>query len=226
MMAERIRGRSEAILLQALNRVVKVYKRRGFKIHTAYMDVEFEPLRPAIIEFLLNTTAANKHVPELEQMIRLIQERVRAIFCTLPFKRMPARMLVEMVKFSVMWLNSFPAQNCISKKISPWQFLTGLTLDYNIHCRMPFRGYAHIHEDPTVTNDAKGPRTIGAICIAHQVNSQGTYKFLSLNTGVIIKRRKFTELSMPARVIRRVHYLGRKKKCLTASRFTIGPARC
>ena len=126
---------------------------------------------------------------------------------------MPARMLGEMVKFSVMWLNSFPAKNGISKSISPRQLLIGLALDYNKHCRMPFGGYAHVNKEPTVTNDVNEPRTIGTICLGPTGNDQGSYKLLSLKIRQMIKRSKFTELPMLSRVIRRVHYLGWKTKC-------------
>ena len=48
----------------------------------------------------VNTTAAKEHVPEVERKIRLI----KGILNTLPFKRMPRLMLIELVYHVVLWL--------------------------------------------------------------------------------------------------------------------------
>jgi hypothetical protein len=74
------------------------------------MDREFECLR---IELLghgvnLNTTSASEHVPDIEQHIRLIKERARAIRSTMPFKIIPGRMITEMMAHVVLWINAPP----------------------------------------------------------------------------------------------------------------------
>ena len=45
----------------------------------------------------INTTAAKEHVPEVERKIRLIKEQGRGILKTLPFKKMPRLVLIELV---------------------------------------------------------------------------------------------------------------------------------
>ena len=50
-------------------------------------------------------------------------------------------------------------------------------------------------------------RTEPAICLGPTGNLQGSYWFLNLHTGRRIKRRKFTPLAVPTRVIDRVHEL-------------------
>eukprot|EP00957_Ditylum_brightwellii_P061194 4643419-Ditylum_brightwellii.AAC.1 len=47
-------------------------------------------------------------------------------------------------------------------------------------------------------------RTIRAIALGPSMNMQGGYKFLNLESGEIINRRKFTELPMPESVIKKV----------------------
>ena len=81
---------------------------------TSFMDVEFEPMKDLIHDFIVNCTGANENLTEIERMIRVIKERVRAVFCTMPFIRIPARILVELVKFTVMWLNEFPENNGVT----------------------------------------------------------------------------------------------------------------
>jgi hypothetical protein len=72
------------------------------------MDREFECLRDDIPESNLNTAAASEHAPDIERQIRVIKERMRAIKRTLPFKRLPARIVIEMMQYAVLWLNGFP----------------------------------------------------------------------------------------------------------------------
>eukprot|EP00978_Attheya_sp_CCMP212_P049346 scaffold651883_cov181-Attheya_sp.AAC.1 len=63
------------------------------------MDGQFEPLRVDLAELQmnLNTVSRDEHVPEIERYIRTTKERVRCIYNTLPFKKMPPRLLIEMV---------------------------------------------------------------------------------------------------------------------------------
>jgi hypothetical protein len=53
-------------------------------------------------------------------------------------------------------------------------------------------------------------RGIPAICLGPTGNIQGTYSFLNLLTGLVIKRRRFTELPAPDSVIKRVATLAEK----------------
>jgi hypothetical protein len=72
------------------------------------MDREFECLRDNLRRITLNTTAASEHVPEIEQQIRVIKERSRAIWSTLIFTKVPKRIIVELINFVVLWLNVPP----------------------------------------------------------------------------------------------------------------------
>jgi hypothetical protein len=55
-------------------------------------------------------------------------------------------------------------------------------------------------------------RTQAAICLGPTANFQGSYKFLSLQTGKRITRKQFKELPMPASVIKRVEAMALKEK--------------
>ena len=54
------------------------------------------------------------------------------------------------------------------------------------------------------------PRTIPAICLGPTGNLQGSYFFFSLVTGLVIKRRLWSELPVPDAVIKRVAYYATK----------------
>ena len=51
----------------------------------------------------VNVAAANKHVGEVEQKIRVVKERCRGITATLPFKCLLDLMMIELLHF---WLCS------------------------------------------------------------------------------------------------------------------------
>jgi hypothetical protein len=55
------------------------------------MDMEFEKLKPLMPHVALNTTAAQEHVADIEQKIRVIKERARGTFTTLPYKKLPMK---------------------------------------------------------------------------------------------------------------------------------------
>ena len=53
-------------------------------------------------------------------------------------------------------------------------------------------------------------RAIPTICLGPTGNFQGTYNFLNLLSGLVIKRRSFDELPAPQSIINRVHNLADK----------------
>ena len=90
-------SRTAKQLAAGITRMMDLYARGGFQVGTVLMDNKFEKLRNLVPILVVNTTAAKEHVPEVERKIRLIKERGRGILNTLPFKRMPRLMLIELV---------------------------------------------------------------------------------------------------------------------------------
>jgi hypothetical protein len=118
-------------LAAGITRMIDLYDRGGFKVGTVLMDNEFEKLRNLVPILAINTTAAKEHVvPEVERKIRLIEERGRDILNTLPFKKMPRLMLIELVYHAVLWLNAFPANSGVSKTLSPRETVYWHKLDF------------------------------------------------------------------------------------------------
>jgi hypothetical protein len=141
----------------------------------------------------------------------VIKERARVIRSTLPFRKMPNRMIVELINFVVLWLNVFSPSIGVSKTYNPRTVMKGTTLDYNKHCKLPFGAYTETHEINTPTNTMK-ERTRAAICLGPTANFQGNYKFLCLKTGRRITRKQFRELPMPTAVIEAVEALAERDK--------------
>jgi hypothetical protein len=195
-------------LALGVNRITDLYACGGFQVGTVLMDNEFEKLRNLVPTLAINTTAAKEHVPEIERKIRLIKERGRGILNTLPFKKMPRLMLIELVYHVVMWLNAFPAKSGVSETLSPREIVYRHKLDFAKHCKSPFGTYCEVHDEPAPTNSMV-TRSTPAIVLDPTGNLQGTYKFLSLATGKKVKRRAFTPYPMPDSVIRKVEAYGK-----------------
>jgi len=215
---EHIENRQHETILNAMKRLKKVYNLRGFQLLHCCADSEFEPLKTKMagLGVDLNTASEDEHVPEIERYIRTVKEQTRSTYNMLPFRKLPSRMIIEIVKASVMWLNMFPAHDGISDTLSPRNIVTGQSVDYKRHCRIETGAYVQTHEEH---DNSMCPRTIGAIALRPTGNAQGGYYFLSLSTGRRIHRQHFTELPMPDDVIDRVHQLARQSKAALGLTF-------
>jgi hypothetical protein len=80
--AEKLQSRKEGDVMKALTDVVKLYKLRGFKVETFLSDGEFKPIRSKLYELggVLNITANDEHVGDVERYIQTIKERAQLRF--------------------------------------------------------------------------------------------------------------------------------------------------
>jgi Reverse transcriptase (RNA-dependent DNA polymerase) len=186
---------------------LKIYGAGGFKVTVAHMDGEFEYLRGELASagVFLNTASRGEHVGQIERYIRTIKERTRAIYNTLPFHRMPDRLIIEMVYTSVFWLNSFPGGSGISDSMSPREIVLRQGIDYAKHCRLEFGSYVQVLEEH---DNSMMSRTTGALTLRPTGNAQGGHFFFSLTTGRVINRNQWTALPMPQDVVTRVNSMG------------------
>jgi hypothetical protein len=146
-------------------------------------------------------------VLEIEQYIRTVEERTRCNYNMCPFKKLPSRIIIEMVYCSIFWLNKFPPTDGISTTISPRTLIAGHHLDYSKHWPLEFGTYVQVHEQQ---DNSMATRTTGAIALRPTGNAQGGYYFYSLGTGRRLNRNRWTPLPMPAEVIDCVHALARR----------------
>ena len=180
--------------------ILQIYWRNGFVVEVALMDGEFAHLRGelASLGVTLNDTSRDEHVGDIERFIRMIKERMQAIYNTLPFQKVPARLTIEMAKASVFWLNSLPQKNGLYNELSPRTIVTGQKLDFKRHCRFQFGEYVQTHEEH---DNSMSPRTVGALALRPTGNAQGSFYFMSLSTGQVLNWIHGTALPMPDDVI-------------------------
>jgi hypothetical protein len=176
-----------AQILEGICQTKNVYNSRGFKVVECRGDHEFKMARDGLAEMqiMLNTTARDEHVPEIERYNQTVKDCVRLATNMLPFKKLPTRMIIELVKAMVFWLNAFPANDGMSDTISPRTIMTGKKLNNVKHCKLGFGTYVQTHEQH---DNSMQSRTTGAIVLHPTGNSQGGYYFMSLTTGKRLAR--------------------------------------
>jgi len=150
--------------------------KNGVSVTVILADNQFECTQDGLASYgiQLNIASASENVPDIERCIWTVKERVRSIYNVLPFKKMPLRILTEMVYTAVYWLNMFPVVDGILKTLSPRAIVTGLLSDFNLHFKLEFGSYEQTHEDH---NNSMAPRTKGATLLRPTGNSQGGYYF-------------------------------------------------
>ena len=221
-MVEKLGSRSDAMIMAGLHDVFKLYRGGGFSVDAMLMDGEFESLRGMFSAYraTLNTTAHDEQVGDVERYIRTVKEQARATYNTMPFERMPHRLVIEMVCTSVFWLNSFSSPNGISDTLSPREIVLRQSLDYNKHCQLEFGTYVQTHEQH---DNGMGKRTTGAIALRPTGNAQGGHYFMSLTTGRRLARNNWTVLPMPQDVFERVRDMATREQQSLAARQRTAP---
>jgi hypothetical protein len=159
--AEVLDNRRQATLIKALQRIHRIYSKRGFRITLVLGDSEFECTRGAIATNLqsdLNICGEDEHVPDIERCIRTVKERTRCTYNMLPFDHFPPRMIIEMVFLIIFWINAFPHRLGVSQTLSPRTIVTSLGVDYTKHCRVEYGQYVQTHEKHDNTMKARTHR--------------------------------------------------------------------
>jgi hypothetical protein len=105
--AEMLKSESAVQLMASIKLVTQTHVTRGFRITNMMVDGQFELLRGELagLGIAVNCVSRDEHVPEIERHIRTVKERTRCIYNQLSFKKMPARITIEMVYSSNFWLN-------------------------------------------------------------------------------------------------------------------------
>ena len=208
---EVIPNNKSTVLLKGIKGILQIYQRWGFHVEVTLMDGEFGHLRGEMANMgvMLNETSRDEHVGDIERFIHTVKERMRAIYNTLPFHKVPVRLVAEMAKACVFWLNSLPPHSNFGNELSPRTIVTGQKLDFKRHCRFQFGEYVQTHEEH---DNSMTSRTVGALALRPTGNAQGRFYFLSLSTGRVLNRLRMTALPMPDHVVDQVHCMARQQK--------------
>jgi hypothetical protein len=131
---------------------------------------------------------------------------------------MPNKMKIAMINYVVYWLNVMPKHD---QRLSPRDIIMGEEkLDYKKVCQLPFGAYVQVHDDLDVANTMES-RTTGALHLGPTGNLQGAHRFLSLKTGELLARQRWTELPVPFDVIHRVEEMAGESEDVLSSLMTV-----
>ena len=116
----------------AVESQVSAYKSRDYYVTYILNDNE-SAISAAISSInemgvVINQTAKNEHVPEVERAGMTLKERVRAVWNTLPYK-LTNEMIVGLTYYACKMVNMFPKANRIGG-FSPKELFTGVKMDY------------------------------------------------------------------------------------------------
>ena len=132
------------------------------------IDGAFESLRPALAgkHIKSNICFESKHVGKIERTNQTIKERCRGILNTIPFQRLPGRMIVKLFYTAVFCFNDFHPSEDFLNNLSPSTIMTGQTIDFiQKHCRHEYSAYVQAYES---SDNLMQLRMTGAIALRLQ----------------------------------------------------------
>ncbi len=211
-----IKDNKEPELHRALKETIQVYHKAGFQIAIVSADPEFYKLRQEWVaanntEFKWNLGAAGEHQPDIERSNRVVKERIRSTFHSLPFTGVPKKLVPFLVLDCIRKLNYFPSKGGCSPYYSPRMIVERKPLNYEHHCKHPFLQYVEAHDDPQFKQGTQ-ERTISALYVWPLDNLQGGHKVYDLSTREFITRKRITSLPMPDSVISKVNSVVQRDK--------------
>jgi len=202
------RGRGRKEIEKVLGKVLERFRSRGIRTTDCNCDNEFEKVTPFLEarKISANIVGRNEHVGIVERSIRTIKERVRCIFHSIPYRRMPRIMIDAILRSTISWLTAFLNNEGVSRDYSPASIVLGNENPDFKHLKLSFGSYVQVYG---YTDNTPRQRVEGAIALRTS-NNQGGYYFMSLETGNQLHGRQWTELPVTEFVIRRVEELGRE----------------
>ena len=70
----------------------------------------------------------------------------------MPYQVFHKTIIVHLVYFVTLWINTFPTENGKSDILSPREIVMQRKMDYQKHCQVEFGAYLQAHDDPDITN--------------------------------------------------------------------------
>ena len=106
-------------------------------VRTCLMNMEFDKLKDTMDNIIINTAAVRDHMGDIKQYICVVKEQGCSITSQLPYKKcMPDQLVIHLIKFVVMWLNTLPHQTGVSQILSPQDIIMHIKMDSKKHCRV------------------------------------------------------------------------------------------
>ena len=205
--ADPLPNRSNEAILEFIKKIFHLYLNHGAHIRRLSADGEFKSVAEGLQKVFgiePNIAAPNDHVGEIENTNKVLQERTRAAFHSLPFTAMPRLMIKTLVMESARKANFVPPRGGLSPFHSPREILLRRTIDYNKECLYPMFSYVLGFQDRQQKN-TQHERGIDCIYLRPVKNG---HELMSLQSGQLINRPFVTLIPMTKDVIDVVNALG------------------
>jgi hypothetical protein len=147
-------------------------------------------------------------VVTVERKIRVIKERIRTLWNTLPYL-VTLELQDWLVQRVVYFINSEPSSSSVDSR-SPREKLTGKMLDEKIDLKYEFGEYVQVVDN--VTNNSMQSRTQGALALMPTGASDGSWYFLLLSSHVPVRRVKAWKQALTAEVIESINRRAAKQR--------------
>ncbi len=168
-------------LSNSLLKIVRLYARAGFIVHIIMMDQEFDKVKDTCMMVKLITTTAREHAGEIKRYIQTITERSHTLMSDPPYTKLPHQVVIHLVYFAVLWLNSLPEAAGVSDKYSPRNIVHSHKHDFKRHCKATFGSYTKLTMIQPLPTLCALARSLGyslaplAIARAHTKSSTSTW---------------------------------------------------
>ena len=100
-----------------IDMILRHYNKHGIYVSVIHADNKFQSILNELVDvwdIKLNFSLPGEHVPDIERMNRVLQERFRVALYRLPFKQIPRTMIVRLALRITRTANMFPAKEGIS----------------------------------------------------------------------------------------------------------------
>ena len=118
-------------LCNALKKALVIYWCGSFMVQTCLMDMECKKLVDVMDKVIVNSTAAREHVGDIDHTIHTVKKRGRSMASELLYKCcMPNQIIMHLIKFVTMWINTLPSANRVTTTISSREIVTWHKMDF------------------------------------------------------------------------------------------------
>ena len=199
--ARAILNRKHNRLKDSITAIKAAYEKRGFKIKRIHGNNEFAPLNDWLTENVatLEKCDTNQHVPQIERTNRFLKERIQCLRVDMPFKCLPRRFIIELVKRATIMINSLTLEGGVNNAISARAIVTRKVLHIP-----PCKLGEYVQAKVPTTNETDKERIVDALYIGPNNNDTGHWVF-KLKTKEKISVPRVIPIPMPELIIKVVN---------------------
>jgi hypothetical protein len=174
----------------------------GFQPTVVYVDPQtgFRAIKDMFPGVLIDDSGAADHVPKIDVRIRWLKEIYRAVKNGLPWN-LPINLVKYLVAYAVGHMNIWRTSS-LSTNMSPYHLFMGTKINYKKSLVLAFGDYCEVFDESDNTS-----KSHSLPCIALHLcnNSTGSWQFLNIMTGVMIRRSNWQWMVTTQAVIDKIN---------------------